>query len=76
MIESGALPDGACQLVVGGIGSMLDELTAQVVEQFEVIAMPTTVVVDRDGNMRYLHQGYKSGDEAKYQKMVKTLVRE
>jgi peroxiredoxin len=48
----------------------------QVSKQYEVIAMPTTVVVDRDGNIRYLHQGYKSGDEAKYQKMVKTLVRE
>ena len=48
----------------------------QVSEQYKVIAMPTTVVVDRDGNMRYLHQGYKTGDEAKYRKMVKTLVRE
>ena len=38
--------------------------------------MPTTVVVDRDGNMRFLHQGYKSGDEAKYRQMVKELVRE
>jgi len=48
----------------------------QVSEQYKVIAMPTTVVVDRDGNIRYLHQGYKSGDEAKYREMVKTLVRE
>jgi len=50
--------------------------TNQVSQRYQVIAMPTTVVVDRDGNIRYLHQGYKSGDEAKYQKMVKTLVRE
>ena len=50
--------------------------TNRVSKQYKVIAMPTTVVVDRDGNMRYLHQGYKSGDEAKYRKMVKTLVRE
>ncbi len=48
----------------------------RVSKQYKVIAMPTTVVVDRDGNMRYLHQGYKSGDEQKYQKMVKKLVRE
>jgi hypothetical protein len=41
-----------------------------------VIAMPTTVVIDRDGNMRFLHQGYQSGDEAEYRKMVKKLVRE
>jgi peroxiredoxin len=44
--------------------------------QYNVIAMPTTVVVDRDGNMRFLHQGYKSGDEATYRQMVKKLVRE
>ena len=50
--------------------------TNKVSRQYRVIAMPTTVVVDRDGNMRYLHQGYKSGDEAKYRQMVKKLVRE
>ncbi len=50
--------------------------TNQVSKQYKVIAMPTTVVVDRDGNMRYLHQGYKPGDEEKYRQMVKTLVRE
>jgi peroxiredoxin len=50
--------------------------TNQVSKQYKVIAMPTTVVVDRDGNMRYLHQGYKSGDEAKYRQMVKKLIRE
>jgi peroxiredoxin len=50
--------------------------TNKVSKQYEVIAMPTTVVVDRDGNVRYLHQGYKSGDEEKYRQMVKKLVRE
>ncbi len=48
----------------------------QVSKQYNVIAMPTTVVVDRDGNMRFLHKGYKPGDEDKYRKMVKKLVRE
>lgn len=48
----------------------------RVSKQYQVIAMPTTVMVDRDGKLRYLHKGYKSGDEAKYRQMVKTLVRE
>jgi len=48
----------------------------QVSKLYNVIAMPTTVVIDRDGNMRFLHQGYQSGDEAEYRKMVKKLVRE
>ena len=43
---------------------------------FNVVAMPTTVVIGRDGNMRFLHQGYKPGDEAEYRKMVKKLIRE
>jgi peroxiredoxin len=50
--------------------------TNRVSKQYKVVAMPTTVVVDRDGNMRFLHQGYKSGDEAKYRQIVKKLVRE
>ena len=48
----------------------------KVSRQYDVIAMPTTVVVDRDGNMRFLHKGYKSGDEKEYRKMVKKLIRE
>ena len=43
---------------------------------YDVVAMPTTVLVDRDGNLRYLHKGYKPGDEDKYVKMVKKLIRE
>ncbi len=43
---------------------------------YEVVAMPTTVLIDRNGNMRYLHRGYKEGDEKKYRNMIKKLVRE
>jgi len=43
---------------------------------YHVIAMPTTVLVDRSGNMRYVHQGYKEGDERKYRKIIKKLLRE
>ena len=50
--------------------------TNKVSKQYKVVAMPTTVVVDRDGNMRFLHEGYKPGDEKKYRQMIKKLVRE
>jgi len=50
--------------------------TNSVSKQYNVVAMPTTVMIDRNGNMRYLHQGYKPGDEKKYKKMVKKLIRE
>jgi len=50
--------------------------TNVVSKQYKVVAMPTTVLIDRDGNMRFLHQGYKPGDEKKYKRMVKKLIRE
>ncbi len=45
-------------------------------EAYDVIAMPTTVVVDRNGDARYLHRGYKPGDEEEYQRQVRTLLME
>jgi thiol-disulfide isomerase/thioredoxin len=43
---------------------------------YDVSAMPSTVIVDRKGNVRFIHQGYKPGDEGKYQDMIRQLVRE
>jgi len=45
-------------------------------ELYDVDAMPMTVFVDRDGNMRYLHRGYKPGVEEQYEDYVRTLVKE
>lgn len=45
-------------------------------ELYELQAMPSTVVVDRDGVVRYIHAGYQPGDEAKYVEVVKELIRE
>ncbi len=43
---------------------------------YKVSAMPTTVIIDRNGNMRYLHKGYKPGYEQSYKKQVRKLLRE
>ena len=45
-------------------------------KQYDVVAMPSTVLVDRDGNLRYLHKGYKPGLETVYQQQVRDLIRE
>lgn len=45
-------------------------------ELYDVIAMPSTVLVDREGNMRYIHHGYKAGYENEYQSQVRSLLRE
>lgn len=43
---------------------------------YDVAAMPSTILVDRDGNMRYLHRGYKPGYEQTYQEQIRTLIKE
>lgn len=43
---------------------------------YQVEAMPTTVIIDRDGHVRYVYKGYKEGYEKKYAKAIKTLIRE
>ena len=45
-------------------------------KQYDVVAMPSTVLVDRNGNMRYLHKGYKPGLENTYVEQVRSLIRE
>ena len=45
-------------------------------KQYDVVAMPSTVLVDRNGNMRYLHKGYKPGLEDVYLQQVRELIRE
>ena len=41
-----------------------------------MVAMPSTVLVDRDGKMRFLHKGYKPGEEEIYLEMVRNLIKE
>ena len=43
---------------------------------YNVSAMPSTVIVDRAGNVRFLHHGYQPGYEDDYQNQIRTLVRE
>jgi peroxiredoxin len=39
-------------------------------------AMPTTVVIDRDGQVRHVHRGYRKGLEAVVDQQVRALVKE
>ncbi len=48
----------------------------EVSSQYGVQAMPSTVIIDKDGNVRHLHEGYKSGYEDDYRKQIKALMRE
>jgi thiol-disulfide isomerase/thioredoxin len=54
---------------------LFDEKNA-VAERFGVQGMPSSVFIDRAGNVRYVHRGFQPGDEAKYADMVRSLVKE
>ena len=55
---------------------VLFDTQSKVSKLYDVVAMPSTILVDRDGNIRYLHHGYKPGYEEAYQEQVRTLIRE
>ena len=48
----------------------------EVSKQYNVNAMPSTYLIDRDGKVRYIHRGYLPGYEDEYQKQVRELIRE
>jgi thiol-disulfide isomerase/thioredoxin len=58
-----------------GFPVLLDNLS-MVSATYDVSAMPTTVLIDRDGNMRYIHKGYKPGLEMTYEQQIKELIKE
>lgn len=55
---------------------VLFDARKEVSKLYDVDAMPVTVLVDRTGNVRYVHQGYKPGYEEKYLDQVRSLLRE
>ena len=43
---------------------------------YEVQGMPNTVIIDRQGRVRYIHRGYKAGEENEYLDQIRSLIRE
>ena len=43
---------------------------------YQVSAMPTTILIDRDGKVRYIQKGYVTGIESKYQTQIRELLKE
>ncbi len=56
---------------------ILFDLNNQVSNEYEISGMPTTYLVDRDGNLRKLYIGYQPGtSEEVYMREIKTLLKE
>jgi peroxiredoxin len=55
---------------------ILYDKDSKVSKLYDVATMPSTVIIDRKGNVRVLHRGYKPGDENGYQTSIQALMRE
>ncbi len=55
---------------------ILYDAESDVSQAYNVDAMPTTVMIDKDGKIRYVNRGYRAGDEEKYRKQIRELIRE
>ena len=42
---------------------------------YDLSTMPSTVLIDRDGRVRYLHRGYLAGYEDNYDKQIRELLK-
>jgi len=73
--ENRAAADKLLQQIPVSFPVLYDPSSA-VSELYKVDAMPSTILIDRDGNLRYLHRGYKPGYEDQYDAEVKALVLE
>ena len=55
---------------------VLYDVKSQVSDLYKVTGMPTTVWVDKKGNLRLVHQSFKPGDENEYMNNIRMLMRE
>jgi thiol-disulfide isomerase/thioredoxin len=55
---------------------VLYDVKSQVTNLYKVAVMPSTVFVDKKGNLRALHRGYNPGDENEYMNNIRMLMRE
>ena len=42
---------------------------------YDLATMPSTVLIDRDGRIRYVHRGYLAGYEDAYDKQIRELLK-
>jgi thiol-disulfide isomerase/thioredoxin len=49
---------------------------SKVSKLYKVAGMPSTVFVDRKGNFRVMHKGYKPGDENFYLTQIRSMLKE
>lgn len=64
--------------VAGKLGvtfPVLLDTDKQVSKLYDLSTMPSTVIIDRDGKVRYVHRGYLTGYEDNYEKQIRELLK-
>ena len=75
-VEGDEVPARALAKETGVTFPVLIDTDQRVSELYDLEAMPSSVLIDRDGVVRYIHRGYQPGDESLYLKVVKQLIKE
>ena len=55
---------------------VLPDADKKVSKLYDLSAMPSTVLIDRDGRVRYLHRGYQNGYELAYDAQIRELLKQ
>lgn len=56
--------------------SIVADPSKQCARGFEVMAMPTSYLIDRKGNIRHVHQGFRPDESEKLRALITQLVKE
>lgn len=70
-------PSKAAEVVtkLGVTFPVLLDADKRVSKLYDLNTMPSTVIIDRDGKVRYVHRGYLAGYEDNYEKQIRELLK-
>ena len=54
--------------------SIVADPSKQCAKSFEVMAMPTSYLIDRKGNIRHIHRGFRSGETEELRALISQLL--
>lgn len=61
---------------LGVVFPVLFDTDKRVSRLYDVGAMPSTLLIDRDGRVRYVHLGYRAGYEIQYDSQIRELLKQ
>jgi len=56
--------------------SVLADPSKQCAKELQVMAMPTSVIIDKNGKIRHIHKGFRMDESEKLRSLVTELLQE